>query len=318
MRPAGAELSRRELLAGVAGVAGASGIAGAGTTAAFTDTATTDGSFEAGTWIEKVAFGDGKLAVARDEAGTETFGVSGATVAGPPTDAFAGESEIPYTTGGGELGLVDDAGTRRTLNTGATTPRSSKSIVATGRWDGSPQSVFYTDPPAIYRVAPGESSPTQVASLGNGAKAVLGVVDIDSDGTDELVYVDGSAVARYLKPARNTEHKIGGFGANNQYGVGAPIRIPAGPRVPHIGGSGQVAVFEPDGTRVSLTPGSTAKKTSVAGRDVDGDGSLEIVFVDPNGYLEYIEKLDGKSTPKRIEDSAENPISVSEPAVGVH
>lgn len=315
------QLSRRELLAAVPVIGGASGALGAGTTAAFTDTETASGSLQAGTWAtaEGIVYvnGTGELATATHDTNRRTYGVTNVGVTGPGTEVFGNGYEIPYIDGNGTLRLVATDGTERTLATDGTSPRTSKSILATGSWNGSGASVFYATGSAIYRVAPADTSPTQVATLSNSAKAVLGVIDIDDDGTDELVYVDGSAIIRYLKPAKTTEHKIGGFGANNQFGVGKPIQTDAGPRVPIIGGSGEVALRHPDGSKTKLTNGSTATKTALAAREIDGNGTPDVAFVNKNGNVEYVTDLTGISTPESFTDGKGDQITGVDGGVGV-
>jgi len=312
-------LSRRAVLASVATFGSVGFAGGAVTRGAFSDSGSDSGSWTAGTWASeaRVVYVASELTTARHETGTTTYGVTDAGVTGPVTKRFGSSYAIPYVTSSEALKLVDDTGSVQTLETGATPPKTSKSIVAAGAWNGSGDTVFYADGSNIYHVAPGDTSSTLVLSTGNGAAAILGVVDIDEDGTDELTYVDGSAVARYLKPNDTTEYKIGGFGSNNQYGVGAPMSTDSGPRLPVIGGSGQVALMAEDGTKTELTGGSAAKKTAVAGHDVDGDGTNEVTFIDTNGVLMYADDLTGKSTAKEFHDGAGNTITTADPDIGV-
>lgn len=315
------QLSRRELLATVPMIGGASGAFGVGTAAAFTDTETASGTLQAGTWksAEGIVYvdGTGELATATHDTDSRTYSVTNVGVTGPGTEAFGNGYEIPYIDGNGTLRLVATDGTERTLTTEGTSPRTSKSILATGSWNGSGSAVFYATGSAIYRVAPGDTGPTHIATLGNSAKAVLGVIDIDEDGTEELVYVDGSAIIRYLKPAKTTEHKVGGFGANNQFGVGRPIQTDAGPRIPIVGGSGEVALRHPDGSKTKLTNGSTATKTALATREVDGSGTPDVAFVNTNGNVDYVTDLTGTSTPEPFTDGDGDQITGVDGGVGV-
>lgn len=311
-------LSRRTMLASLVTLGSTGFGAGITTQAAFSDSGTESGSWTAGMFGSgRVAYVTSELMTARHESGTSTYGVTDAPVIGPSTDIFDSTYSIPITDGNGNMKLVDDAGNVQSLATGDTSPRTSKSILASGAWNGSGDTVFYTDGSSIHRVAPGDSSPTTVRTTGNGANAMVGIIDIDEDGTDELLYVDGSAVVRYLKPNDSTEYKIGGSGANNQYGVGPPISTDSGPRVPVINGSNAVALMAVDGTKTTLTAGSTAKKTAVAGKDIDDDGTVEVTFVDTNNRLMYADDLTQQTTPKEFYDGSGNLITNVDASVGV-
>ena len=177
--------------------------------------------------------------------------------------------------------------------------------------------MFFATGSEIHRVAPSDTSTTLIAAPGNGAEAVLGIIDIDGYGTDELLFVNSSAVARYLNSGDTSGTKIGGFGSNNQYGVGAPMSTDSGPRLPIIGGSNEVALRAADGTKTALTAGSPATKTAVAGHDIDGDGTNEVTFIDTDGRRMYVDDLTQKTTPKEFHDGSGNPITSADPNVGV-
>lgn len=311
-------VSRRQLLAGLVGIGTTSSAIGAGTFAQFHNSESASTTLEAGFWVDRVVYvtGSNELATVRDETEPNTYGVSSASVVGPEQSAFGHEYAIPFVTGGGAVKYVNQAGTVETLSTGDTSPRTSKAIVTIGTWNGSPESVFYTASSSIWRVAPSESEPTEVAALGNGAKAVLGVIDIDDDGTDELIYVDGSAIVRYLKPAKETEHNIGGFGSNNQYGVGAPLQTDDGARVPIIDGSNNVAVRDSNGTKTVLTENGPAAKTALAPANINPDDQIDLVFINTSGELRYVTDLTQVSTSQPVTDSSGDPITVDSP-VGV-
>lgn len=313
------QVSRRELLACVTGLAGMSSTLGAGTLAHFTDSATASGALQADVWVERIVYAteSGDLTTARFETNTKTYGIADAAVIGEGQDAFGNQYAIPFVTGASELGYITSSGATF-LNTGNTSPPTQQSIVAIGSWDGSPESIFYTVDPIIYRVAPGEDQPTEVANLGNNAKAVIGVADIDEDGTDELLFVDGSAEIRYLGPEDDAGTKIqNGMGSNNQYGVGAPIETSQGPRVPVVGGSNNIILRQVDGPDTTLTQNGPAKKTAIAGRDIDGDGSPEIIFINSSGRLRYLDELTETSDPQKFYDENGEEVTDIDPAIGV-
>jgi len=319
--------SRRNVLAGTA-LMGATAVAGgAGTHALFSDTGVESGTLTAGTWsdVNRVDFtrnGDLKSVV---EGSAVTDHVpSGVNVTGSPTALLDGNYSIPFhgTTSllTDALQYVDDAGNVSELATGATTVRTSSSILTTDSWDGSPNSVFYPNGNAdtLYRVAPGESGPTEVASLSNGVTAALGAVDIDGDSTIEFAYVDGSAVVRYLKPNDTTEYKAGGVGANNNYGAGSSASFPGyGIQTPIVDGSNNVALMAGDGTKTTLTSGSPAKKTALTGRDIDEDGELEVVFVHADDKLAYVDDIGGSPTVTTLTDDTGSAVTGIDTGRGV-
>lgn len=330
------QVSRRELLACVTGLAGMSSTLGAGTLAHFTDTATASGTLQAGTWVSntEVVYFSSDLKTIQHQSDPASYSVPDTIWAGPGTTTFGGEYKIPYVANPSsnpvELGLASDTGTQ-VLNTDGIPPRTNKTILATGSWNGSGSTIFYASASdaspsnALYRISPADSSPTLISDLGNSAKGVLGPIDIDGDGTVELVYVDGSAQARYLKPGDESGTKIGGFGENNGYGVGAPFQAPSGPRIPFVNGSNAVALmWRESGTTYTkpITAGSTAKKAPLAAADIDGDGEFEIVFIgSSNSEIKYVDDLDPETAAnndeKTVTDSTGSALTVGRTKLGV-
>ena len=213
-----------------------------------------------------------------------------------------GRAELPAVDGSGDLVVSDSDGARQTVVDrsdvpNAEQPDTDKTLMATGNWDGSPQSVFYANENHndIYRVTPG-GSPTLVASLdGNGVNSVLGPGDIDGDGTDELVYAGGSQEIRYVEPGGTTETT--GFTSGSSTGIGN------GPLVDFDGdgtdsalvvdGSNDVRLVEADGAvRKPAQSSVDAAKSPVTAADVDGDSAMEIVYVDASSStLRYIDEV---------------------------
>lgn len=314
-------LSRRELLAGVAGAGAASSGFFVGTFASFSDTESDSGSLTSGTWSDgRVDYTDsGTLYSVADGDGTSSYGVSGVGVLGPVETGFDGSAyHLPVVDDAGDLVLVAADGSQTTLSTDATQPpRTSKSILATATWNGNPLSVYYpgNNDSKLFRVAPG-SSATQVANPSNGAKAALGAGDIDGDGTDEFVFVDGSATVRYVVPAtdqtsRDIKSTSISPGSNNNFGAGTPGAVDGyGDVVPAVNGSAGLGLIDAGGwAEKSLTSGSTASKTAVTLGDYDTDGADELMFLNSNGYLRYLDGVGGTNDVTTITDSGGNPIA---------
>ena len=247
-------------------------------------------------------------------------------VIGSATKLLDGSHSIPFYGDSSEansaLQYIDDSGDITELPTGSTTVKSQKSVVATANWNGNPTSVYYAtnNDEDIYRIDPNKSSPDKVASPGDGVNGVLGTGDIDSDGTEELVYVDGSQAIRYLDPdpGDSSEEELGGAGSNNNVGAGEPASFWGyGVQVPIIDGSNNVALMAGDGSKTTLTNNSPAEKTLVTPTDVDGDGRLEVVFVHTDGYLAYVDDISGDRTVKAVTDDSGNQITGVDTEQGV-
>lgn len=316
------ELSRRKFLAEIAAVGSLSSVAVRGTQAQFQDDVSETASLQAGTWglDGAVTFLQGEdLTTARHREQVETYGVTDAAILGAGRPAFGHIYVIPYITTGGNLELIAHDGTQYSLATGGNSLSTQKTFPAVGTWNGG-EDVFYAVSSSIYRVSPSDSEPTLVASLGNsmnGAAGVLGVSDIDQDGTDELVYLGGSGGIRYLNPAKEDDPKIKGTNANNQYGVGAPFQTDNGPRVPYVDGSGNPGFVDVNGNFTQLASGGVAGKTALAGRDVDNDGTPELVFTNSNGELHYLDDLTQETDPQQFYDSTGTQITGIDTNAGV-
>ena len=215
MRETDRTLPRRAVLGSI-GLLGAAGLtSGAGTDALFTDIGTESGSFQAGTWdVKRVVYTkNGDLKSLPATGSVKNHPPQSVKVIGSETSLLDGNYSIPFygksSKADSALQYVDDSGTITVLKTGSTTVKTQRAVLATTSWDGSPDSVFYpnANKNRIYRIAPDESSPTEVANLGNGVVGVVGTDDINGDGTDELAYIDGSAEARYLAPGDDTDRK---------------------------------------------------------------------------------------------------------------
>jgi hypothetical protein len=254
--------------------------------------------------------------IATDEAPNDVAAV------GPVTAAFndSGRQELPYLTGPDKITIGDE--TR--IELGDSTAKTQKTRLGVGSWDGSETSVFYvgSDGSTIYRVTPG-GSPVELATPDNGVSAVISPADIDGDSGAELPFVDGSQQLRYVKTSDDPEQTFtkvpnGGVGANNNVGVGDPADLDLGDdetaKVPIVDGSSQIRLVDADGVDITVISGSDdeqAAKAPLAARDVDRDGSRELVYLENNNSpveLKYVDDVGGANEFKLLHDSNDDPI----------
>jgi hypothetical protein len=143
-----------------------------------------------------------------------------------------------------------------------------------------------------------------IAKPGNGCTAVMGVADVDDDGSDEIIFFDGSQEIRYLNQDGSTEKvPTGGVGSNNANGIGPPADFDGDgvPRVPFIDGSQNPTLITSDGAKTRLNKNGVAKKAGVAPVDIDADGDLELLFFgNDGGKIQYIDDVLGKNTVKTL------------------
>jgi hypothetical protein len=224
-------------------------------------------------------------------------------------------SEIPILESGDEIRLIDGVSGPDGAIDISPEARTNNTHLTTGRFDGSATSIFYIANGEIYRANPEESS-TKIATPDNGASAVAGVRDIDGDSTSELVFVDGSQQLRYVEPnddEAQTFTKIpnGGVGSNNGIGVGAPADFTGDGKadVPIVDGSNQIRLLGPEGVRERLITGNDdeqAAKAPVSANDVDGDGELELVYLENNNSpaeLKYVDDVGGNNSFEVLKDA---------------
>lgn len=252
-------------------------------------------------------------AVAGDGGETSSLAVSGVQALGPATTDLTGDGsvDLPYIDGG-TLKVIDSAGTRETLvNDGApSNPETQKTLLGVGVWQGGSPSVFYVNQnqDAIYSVD-GSGSTTVVATPSSGATAVMGIEDIDGDGTDELLFVDGSQQVRYIQPGGRIEKLSGGaIASNNGIGAGEPADFDGDgtARAVLVKASTQhISIVSDTGPAVTLT-GTSVKKAPLTTADVDGDGDQEIVYVSSNGDVKYVDDPLGAATTSSLTDAAGN------------
>ena len=210
-----------------------------------------------------------------------------------------GAIEIPVVNGNGELEFVDSNGPVTNPPNNAQNPQSSKSLMAVGVWDGSATSVFYAGKNnKIYRAT--KTTQKEVNPLNGQAKAdaVLGIADIDGDGSKELIYGgkgDGgnSNTVNYIdSPDGGIGHISNSqYGTNNAPGVGTPADFDGDGKsvVPIVDGSNNIKLLDSDGVVKTITV-SSATKAPITTRDVDGDEKLEIVYL-RSSKLKYIDEV---------------------------
>jgi flagellin-like protein len=308
------------------------------TLATFDVTLSSSSSSSSASLSESVAFtgtSGGILNITEDGGSTSTIStIEDPTGLGPASDIDTdGTVEVPYVDSNGDIRLVEtDDGSETLLANDSDVSGSAVQTTATrlavGTWNGSDESVFFANEneDTLYRVTPG-GSVSEVASPGNGVGAVVGPVDIDGDGTDELAFEDGSATVRYIDLSADdtADFETTGVtvGQNNGIGVGSVLDYDSdGSEDIVVSGTGNQIGFV-DSTGIEYVQdtdlasgqlGSTKSPPTVA--DVDDDGSSEIVYVS-NGadapvpsnttrYLDNIDNIDvsGDAISRNITDDA--------------
>lgn len=245
-----------------------------------------------------------------------------------------GKNEIPYIRKANQKIEMLDADSENQGDTqelvsssaGDGAPADDKTRLGTGTWDGSQPSVFYADEDHedIYRVrgnsgggnsgngnngngnngngnnGGGNDNIEKVVSPGNGAQAVLGIDDIDGDGSKELVFADASQHIRYVESPGGTIKKLqnGGVGSSEGIGSGGLVDLNGDGTVSaiFINGSNNLRVVNADGTNrtIYLDDGSDdgAAKVPPTAIDLDDDPELEIAYVreeDDDPDIEYVD-----------------------------
>lgn len=256
----------------------------------------------------------GLNAIAGDGSDRSSIDVSGVEALGPPRADLTGDgsNDLPYVKDG-NLKLTDSAGNTNTLvSDGApSNPDTTKTLMAVGQWQGSDTAVFYVNKnhDTIYRVD-GSGSTTAVTTPSNGANAIMGTGDIDGDGSSELLFADGSQQIRYVE-SDGTTAKLdgGGVGSNNGIGVGQPPDFDDDGvvRPVIVDGSNNVKIVGEAESDITY-PSTNAKKAPVTAADVDGDNTLEIVYVGSSDYIKYIDDPLGSSTVEYLTDDSGNKI----------
>jgi hypothetical protein len=235
-----------------------------------------------------------------------------------------GTTDVPFVNSSGAIKLTNSSNGTTTIAESSDIPgniQDNKTRLAVGSWDGSAESVFFVNEnhDTLYRVTP-SGSPVQVATPADGAQAVNGVGDVDGDGTDELIFADGSQQLRYIEPGGSVKNLNNGqTGSSSGIGAGAVADFDGDgvASVVAVDGSNEVKITsEPtaDGgegtTNVSATD---AKKAPPTVADVDGDGDEEIVYVgNATGKLKYVDNVRSGNDIEFLEDEDGNRIDGSD------
>jgi hypothetical protein len=234
---------------------------------------------------------------------------SDATALGPADGDLTGDgtADTPFVEGGDTVVLTNETNGTTTLADDGDIPgavEGSKTRLAVGSWDGSPESVFFANEnqAKLYRVAP-STSPVAVATPGDGVQAVSGTGDVDGDDDDELVFADASQRLRYLD-ADGTTAALEDGQAGSDVGIGAGA-------VADLDDDGVASVVAVDGNNdvkiagvptadggegTTVITAADAEKSPPTVADVDGDGEDEIVYVGlADGDLRYIDDVRGNN-----------------------
>lgn len=250
---------------------------------------------------------------------TSLSATTDAAALGPASRDLTGDGrdDIPFATSSGRILLTNSSNETTLIANDSDIPGNieyAKTRLGVGTWNGSGTSVFFANQnhDTLYRVTP-DGTPQTVATPGNGVQAVSGIGDIDGDGTDELVFADGSQDLRYLEPNGSIE-KLDNFGTGQNNGIGA------GSLADFDGDGNESVVFVDGSNDVKLTgegtitfSGTEAKKASPTATDVDGDDADEIVYVgNANGNVKYIDDVGGGNDIKYLTDDDGNRIDGSD------
>ncbi|MFB6303930.1 MAG: hypothetical protein ABEH47_02090 [Haloferacaceae archaeon] len=252
------------------------------------------------------------LRTIRNGSDPTAYDVTGVQVTTPQSADLDGDGSVEVgfvNSSTGDVHAVDRANATTLLlnaSDAAVAAEPSKSRMAVGTWGGSEPSVLFVDDgeSSIYRVDDDEY--VHIVDASNGASAVVGVVDVDGDGAEEIVFVDGSAQLRYVQEDGSTIQKIsnGGVGSNNGVGAGRPADFDGDGtvRVPFVDGSNQLSLVTHDGNKTVVTNGGNAvtmDKAPLAAFDWDGDGRPEIVGLD-GGVLHVVDGIGGDVTVTKV------------------
>lgn len=187
-----------------------------------------------------------------------------------------GSADFPIVNGSGDLVVADsDGSSKKKLvdSSDAESPRTTKSIIGVFSWTGS-KSIFYAGQDENIYSVDYSGSPSVVANPSNGVDGVLDSGDIDSDGSKELVFADGSQQLRYIDEDSSIRPLSGGqLGSNNGIGATADAVDFDGdgtPRLPIVDGGNNVVLVGESESDVSIT-GASAKKAPISSADVDGE-----------------------------------------------
>lgn len=234
--------------------------------------------------------------------------------------------EIPFVNDENQLRVIAKNGANRKLADNATT---EDSLLAVGEFNGSKTSVFYANSTGgISRAT--AAGPVKVTD--ESTDAILGIGDIDSDGTDELVFEDvGNNAVDYLEDDGTVKSiSSSGFGqTNGNKGIGAPADFDSDgtASVPIVDGNGKIkllnATDDTNHREITVTnaeKAEKAEKASIASRDVDQDSVPEIVYIqgaDSSDKLKYIDGVQSETPRAQFVKTADGSNVTASPKRGV-
>ncbi len=246
-----------------------------------------------------------------------------ATAVGPPIANFVSENvkEIPSITSSGDVVVTTASGERRVLASGA---KSGSARLSSGRWQGSGPSLFYVESGTkdIGRVTSNATTTTISANSTVNAQGVAGIGDIDSDGSDELIYggngPSGSSNSIiYIDEDGTVVGTQVGYGTNNGIGLGEPADFDGDDtvRVPYVDGSNNIKLADESGGTTKLTSSGAAAKAPMATGDFDDDALREIYFVgSDSGQLRVLDNATVDNTVRTVTDNQGTTITVDNDA----
>jgi hypothetical protein len=168
--------------------------------------------------------------------------------------------------------------------------------IGVGDWDDDANvEVVYVRNDRLHEVEPGGSpneiqKPVPPGPPHLPASAVAGVGDIDDDGDDEIVYVDGQDDLNYFD-GQNVVQITASIGSTRAIST-----------IADIDGDGreEVAVYDgnddglnlyqgtfPDGSVSSTDLGHSVGQAPMGTADWNGDGSMDVIYVDANQRMRY-------------------------------
>jgi hypothetical protein len=232
-----------------------------------------------------------------------------------------GDRDIPYVTASETVEVVDADGETTTIADSSDIPGSietSKTRLTTGDWNGDgTAAVFFVNQnhDTLWKATP-SGSPTQVMSPGDGVQSVVGIEDVDGDGTDDLVYADASQQLRYRDGQTGSIEVVnnGQTGSNNGIGSGSIEHIGGNASIVAIDGSNDLVINqEPNGGGTTTISAVDAAKAPVTVADVDDDGEEEVVYVDLNdGRMRFVDDPLDSPTVQYLEDEDGHRIDASD------
>jgi hypothetical protein len=167
-----------------------------------------------------------------------------------------------------------------------------------GRFAPNAPSLYYAQSSdgAVVRVTP-QTTPGEEVFGGVTAQATVGLGDIDADGSAELIFggngpQGNSDTINFIDDDGSLEGIGVGYGSDDSVGLGEPADFDGNglARVPVVTGNQRIGLVDAAG-RIEIVRDATTPKAALATADIDTDGRPEIVFVDSDGSLKYVDNV---------------------------